>query len=123
MGGGGAGAVLGQRVFGKGAVATKGAVPPARDAVHRDRGIKVIRNPFALLFRCRVQQPHQHEEGHHGRDKVSIGDFPGTPMMPTTLHDLLPLDDDWRGIPLPGHSLTHVFTPGIRSSGSRLRPG
>ena len=59
----------------------EGAVTAAGHRVHRDRGREVIRQTFALcLGRC-VQQPHQHEERHHGSDKVRIRDFPRTAVV------------------------------------------
>jgi hypothetical protein len=42
-----------------------------------------------------AQQPENDEEGHHGRDKVGISDFPGASVMAGVVLLLLD-DDDWR---------------------------
>jgi hypothetical protein len=31
-------------------------------------------------------------------------------VVATATNNLFPFDDDWRGIPLPGHSTTHYYT-------------
>ncbi len=95
---------IGHGFFGKDAVAAKGTIAPARDAVHRDRRIEVIRDTLPLLFRRRVQQPHQKEERHHGGHEVSVGHFPCPAVVAPATDDFLPLDDDWRRIALRSHS-------------------
>jgi hypothetical protein len=40
------------------------------------------------------------------------GDFPRTAMVPAAGDDLLPLDDDWRGIRLPAHPHHPFLTRG-----------
>jgi hypothetical protein len=91
-------------VLGKHAVAAERTVTPARDAVDRQGRAEIIRDPLALLFGCRVQQPHQQEKGHHRGDEIGISHFPGTAMMPASCNDLFPFDDDRR------HVAAHVHT-------------
>lgn len=38
------------------------------------------------------------------------GNLPRTPVVAAAADDLLPFDDDWRGIGLPGHSHTPFHT-------------
>ncbi len=104
-----AGAGMGHGFLGEHAVAAKGTVAPARDAVYRDRRVKVIRKPLALFFRRCVQQPHQKKERHHRGHEVGICHLPCPAMVAAALDDLLSLDDDWRSIRLPGHPITPMF--------------
>jgi hypothetical protein len=49
--------------------------------------------PALLLDGRHVDEPHEKEEGHHGRHEVGIGDLPGAAMVGMAgLLDLL--DDD-----------------------------
>jgi hypothetical protein len=106
----------GQHVLREYGVAAERVVPTARDARHRNRRAEIVRKPLALLFRRRVQEPHQHEEGHHGRHEIRIGDFPRTPVVAAACGTLfLPLDDDWRDIAVTSH-LTLFLPPRQRVS-------
>src|SRR5690606_7549968 len=107
-----AGAVLSNLILGKDAVAPERSVSAARYAAERDSRAEIVRDSLPLFFRRRVQQPHQHEEGHHGGHEVGIGNLPRPAVVPIAADDLLALDDDWRGILLPGHSTTRSFHPG-----------
>src|ERR1700727_2193000 len=66
---------------------------------------EVIREPLALFFGGRVQQPHQQEERHHRGHEIGIGDFPGAAMM-AARDNLLPSYDDGSSalfVSLTGH--------------------
>jgi hypothetical protein len=71
-------------------------VTAARTAGHQrelQRRCEVVRHALLVAFGGAAQQPHQQEEGHHGRHEVGIGDLPGATMdgMPALLDAL---DDD-----------------------------
>ncbi len=68
----------GPGLFGKDAVATESAIATPRNPIDRNGRIEVVRDPLSLLFRRRIEQPHQHEEGHHRGHEVGIGHLPGT---------------------------------------------
>ena len=103
-------AILGQGLLREDTVPPKSAIAAARNTADRNGRRKVIREPLALLFCCRVQQPHQHEKGHHRSHEVRVGDFPGTAMVPAALDNLLTFDDDWRYICLRTH-FHNLFSP------------
>jgi hypothetical protein len=50
---------------------------------HRDRQrrLEVIGDALELGLVDRGQQPHQQEEGHHGRHEVGVGDLPGAAVV------------------------------------------
>ena len=102
-GGGLPGAVMGRGAVGKDRITAKRTITTARNAVDRNGRIELIRDTFALFFRCRAHKPHQHKEGHHGRHKISVSHFPRPAVVTAANCNLLPFDDDWRGICLPGH--------------------
>ena len=114
------GAVMRHRLFGKDAVPTEGAVAPARNPVHRDRRIEIVRDPLALFFRRRVQQPHQQEERHHGGHEVGVGHFPCPAVVAPATDNLLPFDDDRRRIALRSHPHHPSLLPGTSDSRRRL---
>src|ERR1017187_2627880 len=54
---------------------------------------QIFEDRGALFFGHRSDQPHDHEEGHHRRHEVGVGDFPGPAVMAgRAFLDLL--DDD-----------------------------
>jgi hypothetical protein len=40
------------------------------------------------------EDPHHHEEGHHGRHEIGVGHFPSAPMVPGVAVCLFHDDDD-----------------------------
>ncbi|EKD61726.1 MAG: hypothetical protein ACD_54C00127G0005 [uncultured bacterium] len=94
----GTGAGIRLRLFREVRITLKHPVAAAGNPRDRDGRTEIVRDSLALFFRCRVQQPHQHEEGHHGRHEIRIGNFPRPTMVAAALDHFLPLDDDWRGI-------------------------
>jgi hypothetical protein len=98
------------------------AIAAPGDPADRDGRAEVVRKPLALFFRCRIQQPHQHEEGHHRSDEIGIGDLPCAAVMPVTARDLLPLDDDRRDTAVDRHVPPPLsFTPKSGLAVQRLR--
>ena len=63
----------------------------------------------SLLLVCRPEKPHQQKESHHRSHEVSIGNFPGTPMM-SARNDFLSLDND-RRIGCSGHRSPQNIAP------------
>ena len=58
-----------------------------------DRRGEIAGDTVEIAFGGGAQQPHQQEEGHHGRHEIGISDLPGATMgrVTTLFH---PLDDD-----------------------------
>jgi hypothetical protein len=68
-------------------------VPPVNIATVSGRVEVIRRCPRSLrLVVDRGQQPHQQEEGHHGRHEVGVGDLPGAAVVAVAA--LLDLLDD-----------------------------
>jgi hypothetical protein len=51
---------------------------------------KIVRGLFRL-FAALANNPQHHEQGHHRRNEIGIGHFPGAPMVAAVsfLHNLL----------------------------------
>jgi len=79
-------------VVAQGGAAEDAAGPGGR---RRDVGRGEVFGDAALLLRVgRVDQPHQQEEGHHGRHEVGVGDFPRAAVVAAGDHLLHLLDED-----------------------------
>ena len=71
-------------------LASAGAGKGLRNTLRRE----IIRDAALLLGRGRVDQPHQQEEGHHGRHEVGVSHLPGATVVTPVPAFLDALDDD-----------------------------
>src|ERR1019366_1581818 len=55
---------------------------------------EIVGEALALIFRRRVQQPHQQEERHHRRHEVGIGHLPGTTVTAAAAFAFFEFPDD-----------------------------